>query len=469
MLDLQKVKSIYFIGIGGSSMNSLAQIMKNHGFIVGGSDMQKSHASELLEKKGIHVFIGHHEENIKNFNPDIVVMTDAVLPENPELLYAKKNKIPVYRRAELLGTILEGYKMTIGVAGTHGKTTTSSMITSIFLSANKNPSAVIGGQMNRTGTSFIEGSRDICIFESCEFKCSFYNFFPVISVLLNIAKDHMEFFKTEENLLDCFEKYLHNTKTGGTVVYNAEDENSLKIISGYPGKKISFGMNRGDFTLENAVLTGGFPEFDIMRNEKLFCHVKLLVPGRHNVKNALAAAAAAYIAGISAEDIGKGLSEYKGAKRRFEYHCAVNGAVVADDYAHHPDAYKVTFNTARDLGFKRIIAIHQPHTYSRTKMMMKEFTDVLKTVDKVLIPPIYPARETNDEYNIYAEDVVKRLPNAEYMHDFNEVADRVKELARPGDLFITLGCGDIYKAAELIAEKYGDDSLTIKKTEVRKK
>ncbi|PWM45857.1 MAG: UDP-N-acetylmuramate--L-alanine ligase [Clostridiales bacterium] len=455
-MNLDNIKKVYFIGIGGSSMSSLAQIMQKRDFIVAGSDMQQSHASDNLIEKGITVFIGHKEENIKDFAPEIVIKTDAILPTNPELLYAEESNIPVYRRAELLGNLLDGYKKTIGVAGTHGKTTTSSMITSIFLDAQKNPSAIIGGQMKQTGTSYIIGSEDLCIFESCEYKCSFYNFFPTVSVLLNIAKDHMEFFKTEENLLACFTKYLDNTKPDGIVVYNAEDENSLKVISGYKGKTVSFGLEKGNFIMDKATLTGGFPKFDIIKNGAFFCHVDLRVPGRHNVKNALAAAAAADAAGLCAEDIGKGLSDYAGAGRRFEYHCTINGAVVADDYGHHPDAYRVTFNTARDLGFKRIIAIHQPHTFSRTKMMMNEFVDVLKTVDKVLIPPIYPARETNDEYNIYAEDVVKRLPNAEYMNNFNEIADRIKELAQPGDLFITLGCGDIYKAAELTAKKYGE-------------
>ena len=437
-------------------MSSLAEIMRTRGYTVAGSDMQTSTASDKLIKDGVTVFIGHKEDYIKDFCPDIVIKTDAILNTNPELIYALNNSIPVYRRAELLGRILDGYKKTVGVAGTHGKTTTTSMITSVFLSAKKDPSAIIGGNMKRIDSSYIIGKENVCIFESCEFKESFHYFYSDISVILNIACDHMEYFKTLENLINCFKKYLKNIKKGGCLVMNAEDENSLRLLEDYSGKYISFGLEKGDFTAKNIKIEHGLSSFDIYLKNELFTSVSLSVPGRHNIKNALAAAAACYEYGLSAEEISQGLRDYSGTSRRFEYHCKINGAIVADDYAHHPDAYRVTFQTARDLGFKRIIAIHQPHTFSRTKMMMNEFVEVLKTVDKVLIPPIYPARETNDEYNIYAQDVVERLPNAEYMEDFEHIADRIKELAQPGDLFITLGCGDIYKAAVLTAKKYGE-------------
>ncbi len=231
------------------------------------------------------------------------------------------------------------------------------------------------------------------------------------------------------------------------------------MLEGYLGKVVYFGKEKGDFTAEKIVINHGMPSFDILYEKEFFCHVDLSVPGRHNVYNALAAAAACHSAGLSASEISKGLHDYNGTCRRFEYHCKINGAVIADDYAHHPDAYRVTFATARDLGFKRIIAIHQPHTFSRTKMLMDDFVDVLSTVDKVLIPPIYAARETNDNYHVYSEDIVKKLDNAEYMKDFEAIAERVKELAQPGDLFITLGCGDIYKAAELITKKYGEEKF----------
>jgi UDP-N-acetylmuramate--alanine ligase len=266
----------------------------------------------------------------------------------------------------------------------------------------------------------------------------------------------MEYFKTLDNLIKSFRIYLDNTRDLGTVIANAEDKNSLKMLETYTGTVFTFGLEKGDFTAKDIKLDKGFPEFDVYFGGVLFGHIKLKVPGRHNVKNALAAITAGYIAGLDNESIIKGINQYNGAGRRFEYHCIINGAVVADDYGHHPDAYKVTFDTARDLGFKRIIAIHQPHTFSRTKMLMDEFVSVLKTVDKVLIPPIYPARETNDLYNVYSEDIVAKLPNAEYMKDFEQIADRIKELAEPGDLFITLGCGDIYKAAKLTTDKYGE-------------
>lgn len=456
-MNLNAVQKVYFIGIGGSSMSSLAEILQQRGFEVCGSDVQQSHTLEHLQEKGIKVIVGHKVENISSFSPQIVIKTDAIMETNPELIYAIQHHIPVYRRAELLGEILDGYQKTIGVAGTHGKTTTTSMITSIFLTANKNPSAIVGGHVKRIDSSYLIAGQDLCIFESCEFKDSFLHFHPDISVILNIARDHMEYFKTEENLIDSFHRYLYNTRPGGTVVANCEDENSVKMLQGYEGNVLTFGLEKGDFTARNISMTHGLTSFDVYYRNEGFNHTQLSVPGRHNVMNALAASAASFLIGLDAPIIAQGLHDYTGTCRRFDYHCKINGAIIADDYGHHPDAYRVTFQTARDLGFKRIIAIHQPHTFSRTKMMMNEFVEVLKTVDHVLIPPIYPARETNDLYHVSAQDVVRRLSNAEFVPDFEHIADRIKEMAQPGDLFITLGCGDIYKAAELTAKKYGEE------------
>ena len=227
------------------------------------------------------------------------------------------------------------------------------------------------------------------------------------------------------------------------------------MLDGYEGKKVSFGISSGDFHADGISCEKGLYSFELVAFGENVGKISLSVPGYHNIFNALASAAACHAYGIGFDKIAEGLKNYNGTGRRFEYHCTVNGAVIADDYGHHPDAYKVTFRTARELGFKRIIAIHQPHTFSRTKMLMDDFVDVLSTVDHVLVAPIYAARETNDEYNVYAEDIVARLPNAEYVPTFEAIADRVKALAQPGDLFITLGCGDIYKAAELITERYG--------------
>ena len=460
---LQTAKKLHFMGIGGSSMSSLAQIAKRRGYTVSGSDMQTSKATEQLQNLGISVHIGQIADNIDQEKPDAVIMTDAIAPTNPERLRTEELQIPLYRRAEFLGEILDGYKTTVGIAGTHGKTTTSSMVTALFLSAKKDPSAIIGGHMNLIGASYrLGGKEDLCIFESCEFKESFRFFRPDVSIILNIGEDHMEYFKTLDNVILAFQNYLKNIKPGGTLVTNAEDENVKKMLEGYDGNLLLFGLNNGHFRAENITLNQGLPVFDLYyhpendEKKEYFGKVELSVPGRHNVLNALASAAAGYTLGLTKEEIVQGLATYNGAGRRFEYHCTINGAIIADDYGHHPDAYKVTFKTARDLGFKRIIAIHQPHTFSRTKMLMDEFVEVLSTVDKVLIPPIYPARETNDDYNIYAQDVVARLDNAEFMEDFEHIADRVKELAQPGDLFITLGCGDINKAAILTTKKYGE-------------
>lgn len=456
-MTLDGVKKVYLAGIGGSSMSSLAEILFNRGYSVSGSDMQNSATTERLSSLGIKVHIGHTEDNVKSECPDVIIRTDAVLENNPEIAYALQAGIPVHRRAELLGMILDGYKTPVGVAGTHGKTTTSGMISSIIAASGAEYSAIIGGKVKQLDSSYIIGKNDdVCVFESCEYKDSFLNFRPFVSVVVNIAEDHMEYFKTLDNLIGSFKKYLRNTKEGGTVVYNAECENSLTMIDDYKGQKVSFGIVKGSVTASDIFMRNGLYSFTVMYHGEKFCDVSLSVPGAHNVKNALAAAAAGIVLGISPEAISKGLHDFAGTKRRFEYHCTVNGAVIADDYAHHPDAYEVTFRTARELGFKRVIAIHQPHTFSRTKMLMNEFAQVLSKVDHVIVSPIYAARETNDEYNVYAEDLVKLLPNGEYQPDFEHIAQRVKEMAQPGDLFITLGCGNIYLAAELITRKYGD-------------
>ena len=444
----------YFLsGIGGSSMSSLAKILKLRGKDVCGSDMQSSAATDSLTENGIRVKIGQKAENISGEHPDAVVKTDAVSDENPEIKAAKELGIPVFRRAELLGALLDGYKKTVGVAGTHGKTTTSSMITSVFMESGLDFSAILGGNMKRLGAGYTIGkTNDVCVFESCEYKESYLHFRSDVSVVLNIAEDHMEYFKTRENLINSFRTYLKNTKPGGTVVYNAEDEASLLMIDGYDGATVSFGIEKGRFNAKDISTDKGCGVFDLYDGLNRLGTVHLAVPGLHNVKNALAAAAACTVYGLDPETVIRGLEAYSGAERRFEYHCIVNGAVIADDYGHHPDAYKVTFDTARAVGFKRIIAIHQPHTFSRTKMLMDDFVSVLSTVDHVLVAPIYAARETNDLYNIYAEDVVAKLPNGEYCESFEKIAERVFEMARDGDLFITLGCGDIYKAAKLITK-----------------
>lgn len=458
--DISEAKKIYFIGIGGSSMSSLAEIMHRRGYDVSGSDMQPSHYVEHLEKVGVKCYIGQKKENVLAENPDVIIKTDAIADTNPEIAAAAEKNIPVFRRAVLLGYILDGYKTTVGVAGTHGKTTTSSMITSIMTEAVAEPSAIIGGHMKRSDSSFLAGSDEVCVFESCEYKESYLHFRPTVSVITNIAEDHMEYFKTLDNLLASFRNYLDNTRPDGTVILNAENENSAKMLSlrPYGGKVLTFGFDKGDFHTENLTCDCGLYSFDVVFSGGRQ-HISLSVPGKHNVANATAAFAAATVYGIPPEKIADGLKKFTGVGRRFEYYCKVNGAIIADDYAHHPDAYKVTLDTARSLGFKRVIAIHQPHTFSRTKMLMNEFVDVLGKFDHVIVTPIYAARETNDNYNIYAEDVVAKLSNAEYIADYTSVAHRVKQMARPGDLFITLSCGDIYRCAEEITRLYGEEKF----------
>ena len=449
--NLKKYNKLHFIGVGGSGMFPLVQILHSQGHTISGSDNNPGDTIDQERAMGVDVTIGHSAENLKD--TQAVVYSAAIMQDNVELVAARERGIPTIERSEMLGLITRRYNNCVCVSGTHGKTTTTSMLTHLMLAADLDPSAVIGGKLNAINGSGRAGNSETMVVEACEYVDTFLHLFPNVSVILNIDEDHMEYFKTRENLINSFKKYLKNTKPGGTVVYNAEDEASLEMIDGYDGNTVSFGLEKGRFHAKNISMDKGCGVFDLFDGENMLGTVRLAVPGAHNVKNALAAAAACTVYGFGADTVIKGLCAYSGAERRFEYHCTVNGAVIADDYGHHPDAYKVTFDTARAVGFKRIIAIHQPHTFSRTKMLMDDFVSVLSTVDHVLVAPIYAARETNDLYNIYAEDVVSRLPNGEYCESFDKIADRVFEMAREGDLFITLGCGDIYKAAKLITKR----------------
>lgn len=444
---LNKVKRIHFVGIGGAGMCALAEIMFSKGYELTGSDNNESDALSRIRKLGIPVKMGHKAENIGN--AELVVHTAAVHNDNVELIAAHSRGIPVIERAVLLGLIADRFSDTIAISGTHGKTTTSCMLTQILMTAKLDPTAIIGGKLPLIGGNSRIGKSELMVCEACEFNDSFLQIHPAISVILNIDNDHLEYFKTMDNLIAHFNTFANQTSRA--VVYNGEDENVRKALADVKISKISFGLSADcDFTAANIRMeAGSHLYFEIMKKGVKIACIKLKIPGRHNILNALAAAAAAYISGAAPEAIEKGLNEYAGAGRRFEILGKINGITIADDYAHHPAELAATLTAAKEMGFKRVWAVFQPFTFSRTAMLMDDFANVLKIPDRVVLAEIMGSREKNT-YNVYSKDLAEKIPGSVNLPDFQSIADYVLKNASSGDLVITLGCGDIYKAAKLM-------------------
>lgn len=445
-------KHIHFIGIGGSGMYPLAQILHSKGFYLTGSDNNETETLELVRKMGIPVFIGQCAENIEG--ADLIVYTAAIMNDNPELIAARESGVTTVERADLLGLITGRYGNSICVSGTHGKTTTSSMLTQIFLSEKVDISAVIGGKLKSIGGSGVAGSSDTMVCEACEFMDHFLKLSVDVAVILNVDEDHLDYFKNLDNIIASFRKFCYNASKA--VIINGDDENSMKAVEGVKGKDIiTFGhSNKNMWYPKNIVHSGNLEtSFDIMFKGSLFCKAVIHVPGEHNVINAVAAAAAAQYSGVSAEGIAKGLDEFKGAGRRFEKYGEYNGITIVDDYGHHPAEIAATLKTAKGMSFKRVWAVHQPFTYSRTFILMDDFAKALSIADKVVLTEIMGSREKNT-YNVYAKDLCDKIDGCVWFPEFEQVADYVYKNAEEGDLIITLGCGDVYKAARLICKKF---------------
>lgn len=374
------------------------------------------------------------------------------MSDNPELIAAKNSGIPTFERSKLLGAVSRKFSNCIGISGTHGKTTTTSMLTQVLINAGADPSAVIGGKLPMTGTNGITGNSDLFVCEACEFSNTFLELSPSCSVILNIDEDHMDYFKTMENLENSFYKFADMSQT---VIYNGDDENTVKVVSKLKNKNnISFGKSfSNDWYADDIVLNNGaFPEFDVYFKGKKQGRAVLSVPGDHNVYNSLAAVASAVYSGIDAKTAIELLTDFTGAGRRFEKLANIDGVEIVDDYAHHPAELKVTLEATKKMDYKKVIAIFQPFTYSRTAMLLDDFARVLKIPDKVIMTEIMGSREKNT-YNIYTKDLADKIPDSEWFSTFDEVAERAIELAEDGDLIITLGCGDVYKIAKIIIDK----------------
>lgn len=448
---LKTVKRVHFIGIGGAGMCPLAEIMLSLGYNLSGSDNNDTETFRRIEKKGAKVFLGQTKDNLTD-DIELVIYTNAILAGNEELEYAKAN-FPCFERADLLGAMSRIFSNCIGVCGTHGKTTTSSMITQILLVAGLDPSAVIGGKLPAIDAYGRYGHSQNFVCESCEFNNTFLKMNPDIAVILNIDEDHLDFFGNLDNIKKSFREFAE--KTTRTIIYNGDDENTVDTLKGIEGKKlISIGRNENnEWVAKNIDVPGGFhSSYDIYHNGEFICKVELSVPGEHNVLNSLCAFVSAFESGADVDSILKGLKEFGGASRRFELLGTYNGITFADDYAHHPAEIKVTLEAAKKMGYNNVWAVHQPFTFTRTSILLDDFAEVLKIADKCVISAIMGSREINT-IGIKAKDLADKVPGSVQLDTFDEICDYVLENAQSGDLVITLGCGDVYKVARMMTSK----------------
>ena len=445
-------KHIHFIGIGGSGMYPLAQILHKQGYYLTGSDNNETETLKAVRAMGIPVYMGQRAENIGD--ADLIVHTAAIMADNPELIAAKESGALVVERSVLLGLISGMFDNAVCVCGTHGKTTTTSMLTHIFLADGNDLTAVIGGKLKAIGGSGICGTSDTMVCEACEFVDTFLKLYPDTAVVLNIDCDHLDYFKTMENLKRSFTKFCEMTTK--LVVYNGDDANTVEAVNAaqLKARTVTFGWkDSNDYSPRNIRKVNDFhTEFELYKNGGSLGNVTVHVPGRHNILNAVAACAAALENGCAFESAVKGLEEFHGAVRRFEKLAEVNGITFVDDYAHHPTEVRSLLETAKGMDFKRVWAVHQPFTYSRTATLLNEFAEALSIADKVVLTEIMGSREKNT-YNIYSKDLAEKIGGAVWFPTFEEVADYVVQNAQPGDLVITFGCGDVYKVGYLMIDK----------------
>ncbi|MBR2832093.1 MAG: UDP-N-acetylmuramate--L-alanine ligase [Oscillospiraceae bacterium] len=440
----------HLVGIGGVSMSPLAEALHGAGLVITGSDIRESEVLDQLRALGIRIAVGHSADNIAG--ADLIIRTAAAREDNVEIAAARQAGIPVFERAQAWGSIMKNYKNAVCISGTHGKTTTTSMTTHILMAADKDPTVMIGGTLPLLGAGHRVGKGDTIVLESCEYYNSFHSFFPTIAVILNVDADHLDFFGDIENVKRSFRTFAELVPEDGWVIYNHDDKNTVDAMRGIERRILTFGLEEGaDVRAERVTLEGKHLRFDVTFRGEQFLHLELQLPGRHNVYNAVAAVSAAIAMGIPADAVEKGLKNFRGAGRRFEFKGCLNGAEIYDDYAHHPGELRALLDAALNMGYKRVITAFQPHTYSRTKTHFDEFVNQLRRADKVLLAEIYAAREKNTE-GISSRSLAEAIPGAEYFPTFEEMEARLRELASEGDIILTVGAGDIYKVGEAVAE-----------------
>lgn len=448
---------IHFVGIGGISMSGLAEILKRNKYVVSGSDLRQSSLTDKLKKLGIKVFYGHAEENVQG--ADLIVYTAAVKDTNPEIRAAKKLHIPVIERAVLLGEIMRKYQYPIAVSGTHGKTTTTSMVSLILMQANLDPTILVGGELEAIDGNVRAGGSRYFVTEACEYVESFLKFYPYIGIILNIDADHLDYFRDLDHITDAFRKFAQLIPADGHIIVCGEDKRALQAVKDIDRDVITYGIHSETcvWKAENIVFNNlGYPKFDIIYKENHLCSVSLKVPGIHNVYNALAAAACSHALGIQGKDIAQGLASFRGTHRRFEIKGTINDFTIVDDYAHHPTEIKATLAAALKFPHHKLWCIFQPHTYTRTLALLEEFSQAFSNTDTVIITDIYAAREVDDG-SIHSRDLVKKInekgDKAIYISQFDDIASYILEQAAPGDLVITMGAGNVYEVGDILLQE----------------
>ncbi|MBQ7429560.1 MAG: UDP-N-acetylmuramate--L-alanine ligase [Butyrivibrio sp.] len=458
-VEFNKPAHIYFIGIGGISMSGLAHILEDKGFKISGSDAKESAMTKALEDMGIKVFYSQKKENLDSCgNIDAVVYTAAVHPDNPEFIAAKEKNIPLLTRAELLGQIMKEYELPVAISGTHGKTTTTSMISKVLLEANMDPTLSIGGIFKDIGGNIRVGQSKYFVTEACEYTNSFLSFFPKVSIVLDIDADHLDFFKDLDDIRNSFKKFCNLLPDDGTLIINSDIDNMEEITEGLSCNIITYGSKDSsdyypsDITYDELANAS----FTINRKNKAPIQIKLSVPGEHNVYNAIAAVAACDLMGVDPEYMIKALREFTGTNRRFEHKGVVDGVTIVDDYAHHPTEIKATLSAAQNYPHKTLWCVFQPHTYTRTKALMHEFAEALSLADKVVLADIYAARET-DHLGISSrtlQEEIKSLGHdCYYFPSFEEIEKFLLQNCTKDDLLITMGAGDVVKIGENLLGK----------------
>lgn len=452
--NIKKYKNIHMIGIGGVSMSGIAAILTNWGFNVTGSDWVQSESTDKLNSMGIKVTIGHNLNDVAK--ADVVVYSAAIKKDDPEMLEANKLNIPTIERADFLGELTRCFKDTICISGTHGKTTTTSMISLCFIEALKDPSIQVGAFLKAIDGNYRIGNSDHFIIEACEYVESFLKFSPKAEIILNIDNDHLDYFKTFENIKNAFIKYVKLLPDDGLLVTNGDDKNCLDLPQYTNAKILTYGINNKnvDFYAENIIFNNdGFPEFDVYKNNSFFCKIKLSVPGTHNILNALSCIALCDYYGINKKDLQNALTKFTGAHRRFEFKGKLNGASIYDDYGHHPTEIIATSTSVNNKKHNKSWVVFQPHTYSRTKNLLDEFAKALLNFDNIIVLNIYAARETNT-YNISSKDLVDKIislgKNAQYIPNFEDCVSYLKENVKENDIVLTLGAGTVTQIGPML-------------------
>ncbi len=455
--NIKKYKNIHMIGIGGVSMSGIAAILSNWGFTITGSDWAKFENAEKLSQMGIKVTIGHNLEDVAN--ADVVIYSAAIKSDDPEMLEAKKLNIPTIERADFLGEITRCFNDTICISGTHGKTTTTSMISLCFIEALKDPSIQVGAFLKQIDGNYKVGNSEHFIIEACEYVESFLKFSPKAEIILNIDNDHLDYFKTFDNIKNAFIKYVKLLSSSGLLIVNGDDTNCLELPKYTDAKAITYGITNKhtNFFAVNIVFDNdGFPEFDVYHNDEFFDRIKLSVPGMHNVLNALSCIALCTEYGIDKASIKSALLKFTGAHRRFEFKGKIkNIASVYDDYGHHPTEIIATAKSLMNKKYNKSWVVFQPHTYSRTKTLLEDFAKALLNFDNIIVLDIYAAREKNT-YNISSKDLVDKIislgKDAKYLPNFEECVSYIEENIKENDIVLTLGAGTVTEIGPMLCQ-----------------